>query len=63
MKWVLLIIAVIVVLFILAWVTSGRAKGRSGYTQQLTDTDKDDAMRQNQRRQQGGGGIGMGGYS
>jgi hypothetical protein len=28
----------------------------------MTDTEKDDAMRQNQRRQQGGGGIGMGGY-
>ena len=56
MKWVLIVLAVLVLLLILAWVTSGRAKGRTGHSAGMSDTEKDDAMRQNQRRQQGAGG-------
>ena len=56
MKWVLIILAVVVVVLVLAWVTSGRAKARGGYTPGMSDAEKDDAMRQNQRRQQGAGG-------
>jgi hypothetical protein len=56
MKWILLIVAVVVILAVIAWVSSGRAKPRSGYSAQMSDVEKDDAMRQNQRWQQGAGG-------
>ena len=54
--WVLIIVAVIVVLLAVAWVTSGRSRPRGEHSPGMTDVEKDDAMRQNQRRQQGAGG-------
>ena len=53
---VLTVLAVVAVLVALAWWSSGRAGAGRDRSRPMSEVEKDDAMRQNQRRQQGAGG-------